>query len=288
MKKEEIANWFLNGADPGTGRLLLEKHASNPRQARMARCMSPETVAYELKLILGIPKAEIFVKKKTDVELVREYAGVPNAAPVAKNDSVPPKTERFATPSEKKSHEGLMLTAKPVAIDTVILRAKETIAALSVKVARTHRKLFDTGESNTPKLKELRKGMVEEIREMTALKDQIHDLKEDYFETGNVSRDLLPLIREAEERLNPEPAKGKTKEDLTKIDGAALFKRKENLRKNIARYVNRLKYQTNTRQAKEDPMPEGPERVKIERKLEELRNELTAVQAELQKREKSK
>lgn len=285
MKKQEITNWFLNGADPDTGRRLLEKYASNPRQARMAKGMTIGMVTYELKLLLGIPQSEIFAKKKSDVELVTEFCHVAEPESPSTEKEHSPSPQLNPTTSKPDSPEGLMLKAKTVAVDTVILQAKEMISALTVKVSRTHREMFDMGEANTAKNKSLRKTMVEEIRTMSDLKERIYDLKERYFETGKVDPELRTLIKEAEDLLNPVPVtKSGKKEDFTKVDGAELFRRKENLRKTIAKYSNKLKYQTNTRQATENPMPEGPERVKTERKLEELRRELTAVQNELQKR----
>lgn len=277
MYKDEIANWFLQGADPEEGRRLLEANASNPRQARLVRGMSAGMVSYELKLLLGIPKAEIFAKKKSDVQLVQEFYLKTKPAPA------PMETRYGTTPQPAAAPK-----PKPVAVNTLILQAKETIADLSKKISRIHNhELYDMGEANTPKVKELRAKLVEYVRAMNAMKDSIHNLKEEYFETGEVSADLRPLLREAEELLNPKPAhKSGKKEDLSKVDGAELFRRKENLRRNIAKYCNLLKYQTKTKQAKEDHMPEGPERVKTERKLEELRNELTAIQNEMARRKK--
>lgn len=291
MYKDEIANWFLQGADPEEGRRLLEANASNPRQARLVRGMSAGMVAYELKLLLGIPKAEIFAKKKSDVQLVQEFylktkpapASVETRHGTSLQPTAPMETRYGTTPQPAAAPK-----PKPVAVNTIILQAKETIADLSKKISRIHNHdLYDMGEANTPKVKEIRAKLVEYVRAMNAMKDSIHNLKEEYFETGEVSADLRPLLREAEELLNPKPAhKSGKKEDLSKVDGAELFRRKENLRRNIAKYCNLLKYQTKTKQAKEDPMPEGPDRVKTERKLEELRNELTAIQNEMARRKK--
>ena len=73
-------------------------------------------------------------------------------------------------------------------------------------------------------------------------------------------------------------------EDLTQLDTETLRIRRKSLVTGRTRKENMLKYQTSSRQRRENPMPDCPKRVKLERQIEKLTERISKYDYELAKR----
>ena len=73
-------------------------------------------------------------------------------------------------------------------------------------------------------------------------------------------------------------------EDLTQMDTETLRIRRKSLVTGRTRKENMLKYQTSSRQRRENPMPECPKRMKLERQIEKLTERISKYDYELAKR----
>jgi len=274
---EAIARWLLSEMNPEEGRRLLSELHPNKRLGRNALHMNVRMVEYELKVLLGIPKTALFNQKCTNQELLRLYG----------------KTTKSGTPDPGRRQE--IHTARPAqerkeekarprvpADDHLLLQAKEAVAELAVEASKTHNALFETGEVNNAANTKARAEMLEHLRHVTDLKEDIWTEKERYCDTGQASEALKHLV---ESYYSAGETDEKPKEDIRKKDTAWLVKRKENVRRYITKFRNRLEYGTKTAQAEKHPMPPGPERAKTQKKLNEYIKELDIINKELDRRE---
>ena len=74
-------------------------------------------------------------------------------------------------------------------------------------------------------------------------------------------------------------------ENLSAVDTETLRIRRKSLVTGRTRKENLLKYQTSNKQKKENPMPDCPKRVKLERQIEKLTERISKYDYELAKRE---
>ena len=152
---------------------------------------------------------------------------------------------------------------------------------------RLHRELRSVGEGNGATLMARRKALSDLINMLTDYMDELYPLKEDFDTTGTVpDEERLTAIgsfdlwssRHASGSAEPSSAKAasfrKNGEDFSAMSAAELRSRRRNIRTQLVKKQNRLLYQTDGRQEKENPMPHCPERVRIERQVAALKEKL--------------
>lgn len=279
INTEDAVRWLLSDMDLETGRTILAELHPNRLLARNARHMSAKKVEYELKVLLGIPKTELFRQKCNNKRLLEKYEKITKSTDnIARHNGRDGKINA-ARPHAERAEE----KARPrvPADDHLLLQAKEAVAELDVEASTLHNALFETGEVNNAKNNKARAEMLEALRTATDLKEAIWEEKEKYCDTGVAGRELKDLL---EAYYNKSESGNENTEDIRKKDTAWLIKRKENVRKYITKCRNRLEYGTKTAQAEKHPMPPGPERAKTQKRLDEYVAELEKLNKELERR----
>jgi len=243
--------------------------------------MDIKTVEYELKVLLDIPKTALFHQKCTNKELLSHYARGESKRETGSSSagigSHPERDGQGHAPQGAKEKNRPRVPAD----DHLLLQAKEAVSELAVEASKLHSALFETGEVNNEKNTRLREEMLERLRTVTDLKEAIWKEKEDYCDTGAASQQLKDLVEAYYSKGESADGDGN---DFSGKDTAWLIKRKENVRKYITKFRNRLEYGTKTAQAAKNPMPPGPERAKTVERMNAYINELDLINKELERR----
>ncbi len=157
----------------------------------------------------------------------------------------------------------------------VIKRIKEELPILYNQRAATQKELVELGEANDDATKEKAKTLGE-IAEMLGIRHQLlQEAKEAYFDSKG---EYIPN----EEELFPEETQN-TEETNTSVkydwegDPVKAMATKKNREASLSKDRNLLLYQSKTKQTKENPMPEGTDRDKIEARIAEKETELAAI-----------
>lgn len=124
-----------------------------------------------------------------------------------------------------------------------------------------HKELREMPQENSDELKAKRKQISENMKQISSQMDEL------FGEIENFEVVTKPVKKDD----SPPPA-----------DGAAMVKRKKNLESSLAKDRNQLFYQEKTKQDKENPMPEGPKREAIEKRIAEKEAELKELNEKLQ------
>lgn len=150
--------------------------------------------------------------------------------------------------------------------------------------ARLARQRYELGESNDEQSVEKRKTLGESIDRLTNYMDILIAMREKYEKDG-----VLPDM----DTLNNAPSAAEVKEEDEKQEKSVDYKsmstdklktRRKSLTNQITRKENMLLYQSGTKQDEENPLPDSPKRVKLEKQIENLKAEKSKVEYELAER----
>ena len=150
--------------------------------------------------------------------------------------------------------------------------------------ARLARQRYELGESNDEQSVEKRKTLGESIDRLTNYMDILIAMREKYEKDG-----VLPDM----DTLNNAPSAAEVKEEDEKPEKSVDYKsmstdklktRRKSLTNQITRKENMLLYQSKTKQDEENPLPDSPKRVKLEKQIENLKAEKSKVEYELAER----
>ena len=150
--------------------------------------------------------------------------------------------------------------------------------------ARLARQRYELGESNDEQSVEKRKTLGESIDRLTNYMDILIAMREKYEKDG-----VLPDM----DTLNNAPSAAEVKEEDEKPEKSVDYKsmstdklktRRKSLTNQITRKENMLLYQSGTKQDEENPLPDSPKRVKLEKQIENLKAEKSKVEYELAER----
>lgn len=150
--------------------------------------------------------------------------------------------------------------------------------------ARLARQRYELGESNDEQSVEKRKTLGESIDRLTNYMDILIAMREKYEKDG-----VLPDM----DTLNNAPSAAEVKEEDGKPEESVDYKsmstdklktRRKSLTNQITRKENMLLYQSGTKQEEENPLPDSPKRVKLEKQIENLKAEKSKVEYELAER----
>ncbi|MGQ1890637.1 hypothetical protein ACT29H_09365 [Thermophagus sp. OGC60D27] len=149
----------------------------------------------------------------------------------------------------------------------IIIKIKGDLSELYKQQAELQKKLVDLGDSNSEesKLKAIEIG--KEIDAVAFRYDELAKAKEEFFKKG-----IIP----DEKKLYPS-SKSDDPFGLQSMSAADIMRRRGNLVSSITKDQNKLKYQSDTKLEKENPMPEGEKRRKIEERLKKKNEELKAI-----------
>lgn len=135
-----------------------------------------------------------------------------------------------------------------------------------------HRKLRELGDSNEAEVVKQRKDLADEIKEKSEKMEDLFKAFKEYKETGMIHED------EEEEEMhgNEQP---RTVEEMKRL--------KKNLQASIVKDKNLLLYRTKTKPAsgKENPLPDGPRRIRLEKRVKQKEKEIEKLDLEIAKQE---
>lgn len=158
-----------------------------------------------------------------------------------------------------------------------------------------HRMMRQLGESNSQSVMDKRKEYSDRINTLSDYMDRLYELRQEYFTAGKVPTDedlervTIPGTAMAEvnaPEIRTESASMRKKdEDFDAMDTATLKARRHNIRTQLQRKRNMLLYQKpQSKGNKENPMPDSPQRTKIEVQVAALENKLYQADKALAKR----
>jgi hypothetical protein len=148
-----------------------------------------------------------------------------------------------------------------------------------------HRKMSELDEDNTPELMRERAALSEQIDMLSELMDQLNKYKEAYDADGtlpnldNVKSDISAADKKHETKSN----KDVDAEAIAKMDAKQLQTRHHSIVNQITRKENQIKYQSMSKKEKENPMPDCPKKLKLEKQISNLQSELEKVDYALAK-----
>jgi len=164
-------------------------------------------------------------------------------------------------------------------IPAIIQETKNILVDLQTKISMLHNQLYELGESNSDDIVKKRKKLLDEKAPLVTLYEQLYELKEEYFVTKILNPKLEALLHN-----NSDFVVDKEIKDYSNLSDMELERSKHRLTSRISKLENRLKYQSVTKQDKENPMPEGVKRKEVEAKLKQLKNDQKTVYKLIQKR----
>jgi hypothetical protein len=175
----------------------------------------------------------------------------------------------------------------PESVQVLTLRFSEAFKHRAI----LHRAMADIGEKNDKESMDKRKDLSEQIDRLSGLMDRLYPLKEAFEQQG-----IIPTLEQINEIQNlpapvaDHPAKKiaesslrKKEEDFSSMSKEELSKRHHSIRTQLVKKTNRLKYNTEKKLDKLNPMPDSPDRTKIETQVRLLSDQLQQVDQALAK-----
>lgn len=274
---KEVFQWLQSeNKDYNKGVELLAAHCSNKFLVntfqKSSAQFSLEKLIVELKKVIGMPIADIAMNKPIPVMHFEI-------------DTTPIKEVKIVTDPVNPPTDPIQLLG--IEIPKIIQNAKEIYSGLRTKIREIDNTLFNLGTSNDPDICAQRSNLLNERIPLIDLSERIYLLKEEYFVTKIIPADLEVLLKVATGEKKVEEPKDLTIEEKIKaMTDLDLHNRKRNIVTQITKYRNQLLFQSNKKEEKENPMPDGEKRTKIEGNIEGLTKEMDLVNSETEKRKK--
>lgn len=158
--------------------------------------------------------------------------------------------------------------------------------------AKLARQRTEIGENNDDESVARRKQIGEQMDQLTSYMDALAPLKEAYDHDGTVpdratfdSIKNYSMVTKCMAAFDQRPKVTVGKVDYHLMYTVQLRTRRKSLTNQITRKENQLLYQSNSKQAVENPMPDSPKRVKLLKQIESLKAERSKVEYELAERQ---
>lgn len=184
--------------------------------------------------------------------------------------------------------------------DTMSFKQMPEVMQLVVKAyadaykqrAKLARQRTEIGEANDDESVERRKNIGIQMDQLTSYMDALAPLKEAYDHDGTVpdratfdSIKNYSMVTKCMAAVDQRPTVTVGKVDYHLMYTVQLRTRRKSLTNQITRKENQLLYQSNSKQAVENPMPDSPKRVKLLKQIENLKAERSKVEYELAERQ---
>jgi hypothetical protein len=149
----------------------------------------------------------------------------------------------------------------------IIRRLKYEYSNLYNERSILHKKMGYIPQNNTPQNMNDRSNLFQKISKISAEMELIHHFTQQYEKDGTIpeEKEIWPVKKE-----KPLPE-----------DHAELKKIKKNLQSSISKDNNRLNYQDTKKHEKLNPIPPGPKRQKIEKRIKSRLSEIQAIEQKL-------
>ena len=226
-------------------------------------------------------------------ERMHTAVAVRHPAPLTEHPSLPSLGEGQGVGSPSSLGEGS-------AADSPLPPTVERVTILYADVYKRrdilHRQLRNVGDRNDQTSIERRKILQEDITRLSDLMDALFPLKDAYYTTGTIPTDeqIEQAINTHSSSLKPIPSGGeggrltqsslrKKEEDFSDMSRQQLQKRRHNIKTQLTKKENLLRYQVERKAKKENPMPPCPKREKIAAQITMLKEKLYLIEIAIAK-----
>ena len=265
--KTEVTDWLERGGDYGEGVELLRKYSRNRMLVRRYERSQERYLGGTLRALLARMAG---VQPGAGGGQPSTAAGVEVQPRTAAGVEVQPRTAAGV--------EGQPSTA--AGVPEVVAAAKSLLHELWVAMTEKQEELRAVGEGNSDAEVKERKRIMAERDPIIKDYNDLYELKEAYFESGEVPAGLEDLVR----RLRGEATEATATSLWAGLTDLELTKARKAKKMQLTRCENQLNYQSNRREAERKPMPDGPKRHQIESKHKTLQAELRDMDVELERR----
>lgn len=193
-----------------------------------------------------------------------------------------------------ESHQlGIMTLACQIEKDEVLIEGENPRKVISeyANAYRSREKAIrlmgEVGEQNDEESMTRRKQLSDEIERHTALMERLYPLYETFESGADISDEDVEKALEINSQTIPDTTSensaandssaAHTSEDLEGKSRDELLKLKKNAQVRLLRTENKLLYQSEKKLEVENPMPPGPERVKLETRVENIKKDIEAI-----------
>lgn len=243
MMKDEIIAWFNSNQDYQTGIDLLER--ISPKQRMLGKLLkrgdtrsSREKLVYELNKIAGLKK-------------------VPK--PSGKVMKRPVKVDKPVDVEEQEINYNL-IKGKDIDLYPVEIRALvREYSGMYMKRGQLHTMLKKAGSANDADSISIRQSIIAEIEQLSGIMEVMHKRFSVYEKTGEIVPEKAENADQEDDETN----------DISKLSSTQLKALKKNLQTSKVKDQNIILYGTKTipEDKKERPLPEGPRRIKLEKRV---------------------
>jgi hypothetical protein len=256
--KKRIQEWFSGPQDYAEGVDLLHE------------------VSKKAKVIGKLSKGESKTRREKLAYELSKFIGLKTIpAPNFARKSKPSKGKSVKeTTGDSKYEARFNLIGKDETIDDYPEEIKKVIneySSLYMQRSKNHKKMLNLGDSNDDDIVIQRKDLADKIKEQSDRMESLFQTFTAYKNDGKIS---LGSHDDKTHEKGPESV-----EELKKL--------KKNLQASLAKDRNQLKYQNKTKPAdgKDNPMPDGPKRIRLEKRVKSKEKEVIDLDTRIAKLE---
>jgi hypothetical protein len=273
--KKSIQEWFNGPQDYEKGLELLQVVSKKTKVVgKLLKGESKtrrEKLAYELSKAIGL----------------KRIPGPTIAKPGKNSKNTRPGNKTSKDQPGKKEKEGTRfnLIGKNETLDDYPIEIQKVVneySTLYMQRGKSHKKMVGLGDSNDAEIVLKRKELVEKIKGLSERMDLLYEVFTGYKEKGMILTNMLTPGKRRKgsgDELKTANKGSETVDELKKM--------KKNIQASISKDRNQLKFQNKKRpdNGKEDPMPEGPKRIRLEKRIKTKEAEIITLDTRIAKLE---
>jgi hypothetical protein len=265
--KKSIQEWFNGPQDYDKGIDLLQVVSKKAKViGKLSKGESKtrrEKLAYELSKFIGL--RTIPAPNFTKPEVIKKKGGKG------------PKKDKVIIKGGKYEAR-FNLIGKDETIDDYPKEIKIVIneySSLYMQRSKNHKKLTGLGDSNDAGIIDDRKKLADKIKDQSDRMELLHEIFKGFKKDGSIMSNIL----------SPKQKSAGSGGSIESVE--ELKKLKKNLQASIAKDRNQLKYQNKTKPAdgKGNLMPDGPKRIRLEKRVKSKEKEILELNTRLAKLE---
>jgi hypothetical protein len=257
--KKSIQEWFNGPQDYEKGLELLQ--VVTKKSKVLGKLSRGESKTRREKLVYELSKA-IGLKKIPAPSIAKQGKISIKTGPGNNNKKEQPGKSVKPGPRFNLIGKDETLDDYPVEIQKIV----NEYSSLYMQRGKAHKKMVDLGDSNDADIVLRRKELVEKIKGQSERMEVLFEVFSGYKTDGVILTNIL------------QPGKGKNGSGGSEsIDD--LKKMKKNIQASISKDRNQLKFQNKKRpeDGKESPMPDGPKRIRLEKRIKNKEDEIIAI-----------
>ena len=272
--KEEIEDWLARGGDYAEGVKLLAKYSRNKMLVRRYEHGTARFLGETLKGVL---------RRMAGVSMERKAAesGCKNSE--AAESGCRDAGEGGATGESGETGENGCMESEAGdrgELPEVVVEAKSLLHELWIEMGAKQVALKAVGDGNSDAEVAERKRIMAERDPIIKDYNELYELKEQYFETGEVPEELERMVK----RLRGEATEATATSLWAGLSDVELKDARHAKKTQLTRCENQLNYQSNRKEAERKPMPDGPKRKQLESKYKTVLAELRDMDEEIKRR----